>query len=411
MTALRHGKRHALLAVAAAASVVLGLAAPSAASASTTASPDALWPGNPNWHQYVEAPSTRNVHPAAVVSTAGQVTGAQALTQPGSGQSATLTRTSGETGPTDIVLDYGKDVGGLPEFTVSAETGSPTLEAGYSEALSFLTPTGDGGNPFGSGDPNRYDTYTVSGPGPIVNRYVQGGERYQEISLTTPGSVSLSAAEIYYEPYLGTPSTYQGYFVSSSPELNHIWYDGAYTVNMVQMRPHTQGGNWIIENGALDAQNGQVGQLATGSAWTDYTMSVQATVVSNQAGWVVRSQSPGDNYVLILNADNDTVGTPNDLQELVQTNGSYYVVADAAVPFDVKPGTAYNVSTTVSGTTVTTSINGQQIATFDTTGLPSGVDQYAHGTVGFREGPGEEAQFSGLTVTDPSGTVLYQNAL
>lgn len=162
------------------------------------------------------------MHPVAVVSTAGQVTNARALTRAGSSGSATLTRTAADTGPTDIVLDYGRDVGGLPEFTVSAETGSPTLQAGYSEALSFLTPTGDGGTPFGSGDPSRSDSYTVSGPGTIVNRYVQGGERYQEISLTSPGSVSLSAAEIYCEPYLGTPATYQGHFVSSSPALNRI---------------------------------------------------------------------------------------------------------------------------------------------------------------------------------------------
>ncbi len=398
--------------VASAASTGRAASAASAASAAGAASsPSALWPASPDWQRYVEAPSTRDLHPVAVVSTAGQVTDAQALTSPGHGQSATLTRTAADTGPTDIVLDYGKDVGGLPEFTVSSETGTPTLQAGYSEALSFLTPTGDGGNPFGSGDPVRYDTYTVSGPGPIVNRYVQGGERYQEISLTSLGSVSLSAAEIYYEPYLGTPSTFRGYFVSSSDELNRIWYDGAYTVNMVQMRPDTPGGNWIIQNGALNADGGEVGQLSTGSDWTDYTMSFQATIVQNQAGWVVRSQSATNNYVLILNADNDTTGTPNDLQELVQTGGNYYPVADVPVPFDVKPGTPYQVSTTVSGTTVATVINGQPIATFDTTSLPSGASQYATGTVGFREGPGEQAQFSGLTVTGPTGTVLYANPL
>jgi alpha-L-rhamnosidase len=394
----------------------LSLAPAGAAGASSTraaaGSPAALWPANPDWQQYVEAPSTRDVHPVAVVSTSGQVTDAQALADPGRGQSATLTRTAADTGPTDIVLDYGQDVGGRPEFTVSAETGSPTLQAGYSEALSFLTPTGDGGNPFGSGDPSRSDTYTVSGPGTIVNRYVQGGERYQEISLTTPGSVSLSAAEIYYEPYLGTPSTYQGHFVSSSAELNRIWYDGAYTVNMVQMRPDTPGGDWIVQDGALNADGGEVGQLSTGSDWTDYTMSVQATIVANQAGWVVRSQSPTNDYVLILNADNDTVGTPNDLQELVQTDGNYYVVADVPVPFDVKPGTAYDVSTTVSGTTVTTSINGQPIASFDTAAsLPTGASAYPEGTVGFREGPGEQAEFSNLTVTSPGGTVMYENPL
>jgi alpha-L-rhamnosidase len=370
----------------------------------------ALWPANPDWQQYVETPASRDIHPVAVVSTSGDVSDAAALTHPGSGQVATLTRTAADTGSTDIVLDYGKDIGGLPEFTVSSASGSPTLEAGYSEALEYLTPTGDGGDPFGSGDPERYDTYTVTGPGTIVNRFVQGGERYQEISLTSPGTVSLSGTEIYYEPYTGSD---KGYFVSSSNELNKIWYAGAYTVSMVQLRPDTPGGNWLVENGALSTDGGEVGQLTSiGADWTDYTMSVTATIQANQAGWVVRSQSPDDNYVLILNADNDTTGTPNDLQELVQTNGNYYVVADVPLPFDVVPGTPYKVATTVSGTTVTTSINGQQVASFDTsTSLPSGATAYPTGTVGFREGPGEEATFADLNVTDPSGTVLYSNPL
>ncbi len=79
-----------------------------------------------------------------------------------------------------------------------------TLQAGYSEALQYLSPKGDGGTPWGEGDASRYDSYSITGASTIVNRYIQGGERYQEITLTSAGSVTLSAVEIYYEPYLGT---------------------------------------------------------------------------------------------------------------------------------------------------------------------------------------------------------------
>jgi alpha-L-rhamnosidase len=65
------------------------------------------------------------------------------------------------------------------------------MQAGYSEAAEFIAPGGDGGTPTigANGDPSRADSYTVSGPGVITNRYIQGGERYQEISLTSAGSV------------------------------------------------------------------------------------------------------------------------------------------------------------------------------------------------------------------------------
>ena len=69
--------------------------------------------------------------------------------------------------PAEIILDDGKDVGGVPEFAVIRETGNPTLQAGYSEAFRFAGPTGDMGanGLFGSGTQHRFDTDTVSGPG------------------------------------------------------------------------------------------------------------------------------------------------------------------------------------------------------------------------------------------------------
>src|SRR4030088_43496 len=70
------------------------------ASAAPGAGPGAaptIWPSHPDWQRYVQAPASRDVHPVAVVSTSGQVTGAEALTHPGRGQSATLTRTAADT--------------------------------------------------------------------------------------------------------------------------------------------------------------------------------------------------------------------------------------------------------------------------------------------------------------------------
>jgi len=368
------------------------------------------WPSNPDWQQYVQAPTSRDVSPVAILSTAGSVTNATALTQPGSGQTTTLSWSGSGTAPA-IVLDYGKEVGGLPQFTVSAESGSPTLQAGYSEVLQYLLPTGDGGTPWASGDPQRYDSYSVTQTGTIINRYIQGGERYQEISLTSAGSVTLSAAEIYYEPYQGTPSTYQGYFVTDNTLLNRIWYDGAYTLNQVQIQPNTGSGDWSIQNGLLNIQGGNAALLASGSSWTDYTMSFSTEINTNQAGWVVRGQSPTNNYLLILNADNDTSGTPNSLQQLVAYNGNYTVLASVTLPFDLKPNTWHTVKTVVQGTTVTTFVDNQQIASFTSTSFASGTPAYASGTIGFREYSGEAASFQNLQVVDSSNNILYQNAL
>jgi len=316
--------------------------------------------------------------------------------------------------PTHLILDYGKDVGGVPKFDVVAESGNPQLEAGYSESSQYLTPIGDmgQGGPFGSGDPHRYDVYTVDKPGVIVNRFVQGGERYEELSLLSPGSVTLGAAWIHYEPFLGTPSTFKGYFVSSSNEFNKIWYDGAYTANLVQMRPNTPAGYWTIQNGSLNADGGGTGLLKQGTSWTDYTLSLQTEILSDQSGWVVRAQAPNTKYLLLLDASNDAVGPANSLQELVQHDGSYTEIANVPLDFTVDTGTWYDVKIVVSGTTVTTFIGGVQVASFNSTSFPAGVSGLSSGTIGLREySDGENANFRNLSVVSPSGGVLYASSL
>ena len=97
-------------------------------------------PADGNWQGYVESNGAPTVKPVAVASTSGAVTNAQALVN-GSG-TATLTDVAGQAPPT-IVLDYGKEVGGLPFFNVSsASPASPaasvTLRSGYSEAQQYL---------------------------------------------------------------------------------------------------------------------------------------------------------------------------------------------------------------------------------------------------------------------------------
>jgi hypothetical protein len=200
-------------------------------------------------------------------------------------------------GGASIILDYGHEVGGYPSFDVSAASGSPRLQAGYSETRTQIGPKGDGVAPWASGDPQRYDTYQVDGPGRITNSEIQGGERYQEISLTTPGTVALSAVTIQYTPYRPRPDRDSGSFISSSDQLNRYWYDGAYTAEVNQVPVGTTGPRWNTDQKSLDVpgtSNG-TGLLKAGKTWTDYTVTFQTKITTNQAGWAVRrSRDNGD---------------------------------------------------------------------------------------------------------------------
>lgn len=395
----------------AAISAVAALGAAGQACAATAAAVPSF--RQPDWQHYVLGPPTANVHPTAVQSTSGDVSNGQGLVT-GQG-AATLTMTAGGPAPT-IVLDYGKDVGGIPSFQIRSETGTPTLTASYSEGLPYVSPSGDGGpSQSGSGDGSRADQLTVTGPGPLTAGLIQGGERYQELTLTSPGTVTISSAQIHFTAYRATPADYRGWFESSSDQLNRLWYDGAYTTQLDQLPRNSLPAAWSITGGSLDANGGNIGVLSGGSSWTDYTDEFQTEILSRQAGWVVRAAADASSgYLFILDADNDPAsggGPVNTLQELYFNNGNYQQIADIPLGVDLAPSTWHSVSTTLSGQTITISLDGRQVSSINESQLPSGIPALTAGTVGFREYPGEHARFRDLTVTSASASTLYSNPL
>ena len=98
-------------------------------------------PENPAWQQYVLGTGKPDAAPIRVASTSGAVTNAQGLIHQ-SKKPTTLSYTPGRPAPT-IVLDYGREVGGLPFFDVGRVAPadgatSVSLRAAYSETLQFL---------------------------------------------------------------------------------------------------------------------------------------------------------------------------------------------------------------------------------------------------------------------------------
>lgn len=190
------------------------------------------------WQSYDEAPAQAIVRPMRVIEVSGEVSDPQALANPSSGQTTTLTYPIGGQAPS-LILDYGKDVGGYGTFDVAAASGTG-LEAAYSETLANMGNDGDATvGLLQSGDVSRTDTFVVLGSGVQTGPLIQGAERYEKVTLTLPGTVTLRSAGIEFTPLRETPSAMQGHFLSSDQLLNRIWYAGAYTLNLNQMTPGT----------------------------------------------------------------------------------------------------------------------------------------------------------------------------
>ena len=198
-------------------------------------------PASRAWERYDEAPTTAVVHPVRVLQVIGDVSNPQALTAASSGRAATLSYTPGGTAPS-VILDYGQDVGGFPELDVASGAGQ--IQTSYSETLRNLG--NDGATSvtlFQSGNGTRSDSFDVVGAGPMTASTISGGERYERVTLSTPGSVALKSAGIDFSPPRETPSVMAGHFLSSDRLLNRIWYAGAYTLNLNELKPGTYVGD------------------------------------------------------------------------------------------------------------------------------------------------------------------------
>ena len=389
--------------------VVLVVTAGTVPPAVAAAAPAPGWPAHPDWSRFVEGPSTADIHPTRVVSTSSTVTGARTLTGTMATGTATLTMKAGGTPPT-LVVDYGKDVGGVPYFVVRSESGSPVLQSSYSEGRQYIGPQGDNTpSSSGAGDPSRVDDLTVTSTGQWTTDQIQGGERYERITLATPGTIRLSSVGIHFTAVRATASDYRGWFDSSSASLDRIWYDGAYTTQLDELPAGTVLPPWRVSAGALEAQEGVVGVLHHGAAWTDYTMSFDTRVINKDTGWVVRASS-SSGYLFVLGPKTESPHSPVLLQEIAFGPAEFSVIGHVILPPSFDAFAWNHVTTVTSGAHITTSINGHQVVAFDTGSLPSGTTVYSAGSVGFAT-QGSEAAFRNLDVTALGGATLYANSL
>ena len=355
----------------------------------------------------------RLLRPVKLVSTSGNVQNAEALVEDHEGY-ATLTMTAGGAAPM-VILDYGRDVGGIPVFEVSAVSGTPKLQAFYSESQQYLLPAGDGNSPAGvsfvgdcgAGDLARADTYPVNGPGLIVNRLIQGGERFQAITLTASGSVTLRRAGIRPTFFLPPSMSDRGYFVCSDPALNEIWGLGAYSLLLNQVPVRSLSTTWTATPEGVVIPGKQYCVYQAGANWTDYTATADAQVLFNEAALMVRG-SPTNGIRITLAADNDALGQRDTLRAYLQSDIT--LLGTANLPFDLKPGSWHHIEAVVAGNQVAASVDGYPLLSFNIAGL-GGFFGVTSGSVGFANDQGAEGRFRKLTVTSSNGVVLYTSPL
>ena len=187
---------------------------------------------------YNLSPFSRTFAPTAVQRIQGEVSSSDQILTGG----ATTIKGMGSY----IVLDFGKEVGGITSLQFGAASDSAqSVFLAYSESALYTGPQSDlsvgAGNPDGSLTAN----VTANGTYSVPAERLRGGFRYLTVGLETSGSVELTGVTIYFTPAPTLPDlrAYRGSFRSNDDLLNRVWYAGAYTVQMDTIDP-LQGKAW-----------------------------------------------------------------------------------------------------------------------------------------------------------------------
>ena len=226
---------------------------------------EAAFPGGP-WEENNFSPSSRTLAPVTVfdLATPNDVKDYPSLSRLESNASA-------------LVFDFGKEVGGWVTVSYSTAGGAGKLGLAFTEAKNWIGLASDSSNGAfarGTGDQACDDgALYASFDGEGDHEYtmqddkLRGGFRYLTLFLLTNSSTSTTIEvtdirlEIGFEPTWPNLRAYQGYFHSSDPLLNKIWYAGAYTLQTNAVPPTT--GRWIPPLNASWSNNGTMSNGST----------------------------------------------------------------------------------------------------------------------------------------------------
>lgn len=263
----------------------------------------AAFPGS--WDKYIYSPPSRSSSPVAILS----ANGANLSPYPGD---ANLKGNGSE-----LIFDFGKEVGGIVTATYSAE-GSGSLGLAFTEAKNWTGEWSDDSNGSFNPDGALYASVTTTSGAnyTMPDPKLRGGFRYLTLFSETTGALAINITEVIveiaYQPAWSNLQAYQGYFSCSDDLLNRIWYAGAYTLQTNAIPAGTGRAFPILGSGWMNDENLDLGT-------SDPTIYVDGskrdrTVWAGDLGIAVPS---------ILVSTGDADGVRNTLQVLYNDQVSF----------------------------------------------------------------------------------------
>lgn len=177
-----------------------------------------------NYSEYILAPASRTIYPAAIHRVNGSVSNADSLLSSPNGNAIL-------TGNSSITFDYTKNIGGIVSVIVASSNLPPDTVLGvtFTESSLWINDQACDATADAGLDTPLWLSVGADGPGTytVGAEFDRGAFRY--LSLVSNASVPIVVTSVAVH-FTAAPTqelqNYSGYFHSDDDLLNRIWYAG-----------------------------------------------------------------------------------------------------------------------------------------------------------------------------------------
>ena len=251
-------------------------------------------------------------------------------------------------------------------------------------------------------DTYRVNLYkNITGPTKHTNRLIQGGFRFQELSLGSVGQITLKNVGVKPTTSTTPISSLPGSFECSDDAINQIWNVGARTIQLNEIPANTIPVFWDIssEGSYVDSQAPQVLSTITAASLTSYVVDFQVKPIVDGFSFSVLADTLNMGIYIWCNIANGTISANAGASE-----ASSGFLAQATLPSNLTIGDWHKVHALVNLTDITISIDDFEVMQFSQTSS-------FYGSFGLGAALGQSAFFKNLNASTLTGTNIYSSAL
>lgn len=280
----------------------------------------------------------------------------------------------------------------------------------------------------------RTETFNISQSGKTESSLLQGGLRWQSITLL--GNLSLTISDIGLRPSvpINATSDLPGSFSTSNQSYEAVWGLGARAAQASCFEANTQPSTWVISDDGAFIQGQFPAVSALAATWSNYTLEFQTKITTGGTGWRVAGGANGGNGAyFVLTSSGPALESFNisSLPRNTLVAGYGFSIVNQQILASVDPknydiphltineDTWYTIKTTINGTGYAVSVDDTEIAFVESAPYVEyangnsawGSGDVTLGNFGFGPFQNQAAYFKNATVTAQNGTVIYSNPL